>query len=302
MTLPPDQPDLAAPDQASPNQAPSHQAPPNQIMSALWNTRAGETWVAQQALLDRLFLAFEAPLASAARDAGARNVLDIGCGAGATTLAVARAIGPDGQCTGLDISVPLVDAARRRAAAEGLRTAQFIAGDAQGHAFAPDSFDAVVSRFGVMFFDQPDLAFANLRRAVRDGAGLTCIVWRSPAENPFMTAGERAAAPLLPQLVPADPEAPGQFAFADPDRVRNILAGGWRDVEIQPLDIPCTLSESDLQTYIMNMGRVGVLLPDLDDRTRATVAEALTCAFAPFMSDGVAHFTLACWVITARAG
>ncbi|MGH6615745.1 class I SAM-dependent methyltransferase [Sphingomonas sp.] len=284
----------------TPAPAPSDHRPPNQTQSELWNARAGATWVAQQAMLDRLLLPFEELLAETVRAGGARNVLDIGCGAGATTLAVARALAPDGQCTGLDISMPLVEAARRRAAQTNL-AAQFIAGDAQRHSVASGSFDWIVSRFGVMFFDQPERAFANLRSAVRDDAGLTMITWRDPAENPFMTAAEHAAAPLLPQLAPSDPDAPGQFAFADAQKVRRILETGWRDIDITPLDIACTLPAADLQTYIMTMGRVGALLPDLDDRTRAAVSAVLTSAFEPFVSDGTARFSLACWLVSARA-
>ncbi|MBD3832794.1 MAG: class I SAM-dependent methyltransferase [Brevundimonas sp.] len=275
--------------------------PPNQTQSALWNARGGEVWVEQQQLLDRLFLPFERLLADEVAAGGARNILDIGCGAGATTLAAARRLAPDGQCTGLDISAPLITAARRRAENEGLTNAHFIAGDAQGHDFAPNSFDAVISRFGVMFFDDPTEAFANLRRAVLDGGALTFIAWRGTAENPFMVAAEQASAPYLPKLEPREPSAPGQFAFADADRVRDILEPAWRDIDIQPLDVLCTLSADDLATYAARMGRVGQILPDLDKSTRTTVIDALKHAFQPFVADGVARFTAACWLVRARA-
>lgn len=274
---------------------------PNQTQSALWNSRGGEVWVEQQELLDRLFLPFERLLADAAASGAARNVLDIGCGAGATTLAVARRLAPQGQCTGLDISVPLITAARRRVEREGLANARFIAGDAQRHEFEPESFDAIISRFGVMFFDDPSSAFANLRKAVRPGADLTFIAWRSPGDNPFMAAAERAAAPFLPELAPRDPAAPGQFAFADADRVRRILETEWRDIDIQPLDVPCTLSADDLATYAVRMGRVGQMLPDLAEATRTTVIRAVTQAFEPYVTDGVARFNAACWRVHARA-
>ena len=275
--------------------------PPNQTQSALWNSRGGEVWVEQQQLLDRLFLPFERLLADEVAAGGARNILDIGCGAGATTLAAARRLAPEGQCTGLDISAPLITAARRRAETEGLTNTHFIAGDAQSHAFAPNSFDAVISRFGVMFFDDPAAAFANLRRAVRDGGDLTFIAWRGTVENPFMVAAEQASAPYLPKLEPREPSAPGQFAFADADRVRGILEPSWRDIDIQPLDVPCTLSADDLATYAARMGRVGQILPDLDEATRTRVIDAVNQAFAPFVADGVARFTAACWLVRARA-
>lgn len=274
---------------------------PNQSQSELWNSRGGEVWVEQQELLDRLFLPFERLLADGVASGEARNILDIGCGAGATTLAAARRLGSQGQCTGLDISVPLIAAARRRAEREGLANAQFIAGDAQRHVFEPESFDAVISRFGVMFFDDPVAAFANLRRAVRPGADLTFIAWRGAEDNPFMIAAERAAAPFLPELTPRDPAAPGQFAFADADRVRRILETEWRDIDIQPLDVPCTLSANDLAIYAARMGRVGQMMPDLDKTTQTTVIRAVNRAFAPYATDGVAAFTAACWHVHARA-
>lgn len=275
---------------------------PNQAQSDLWNSRGGEVWVEQQQLLDRLFLPFERLLSKAVAASGARSILDIGCGAGATTLAAARRLAPEGRCTGLDISAPLITAARRRAEAEGLTNAHFIAGDAQDHAFAPHSFDAVISRFGVMFFDDPTAAFANLRRAARDGGDLTFIAWRGMAENPFMVAAEQASAPYLPALAPREPAAPGQFAFADAQRIRDILKPEWSDIDIQPLDVPCTLSPDDLTTYAARMGRVGQMLPDLDEATRTTVMQAVNQAFEPFMIDGVARFTAACWLVRARAG
>src|SRR3546814_6067142 len=125
-----------------------------------------------------------------------------------------------------------------------------------------------------MFFDDPEVTFANLRRTGCAGAGLTAITWRDAADNPFMIAAERAAAPFLPQLTPRDPAEPGQFAFGDAGRVRRILAAHWQDINIEPLDVRCTLSGDDLNTYRLNMGRVGLLLPDLIDRTRVTVESA----------------------------
>src|SRR5262249_54018351 len=156
------------------------------------------------------------------------RVLDVGCGAGATTFAMARRLGAAGRCVGVDISEPLLTAAKAHASTKGARNADFLHADAQTHRFEPESFDAVISGFGVMFFEDPEVAFANLRRATRDSGKLAFVAWRSPAENPFMIAARRAAEPLLPNMPAADPNAPGQFAFADGERVRGILErSGW---------------------------------------------------------------------------
>ncbi|MBW8720333.1 MAG: class I SAM-dependent methyltransferase, partial [Variovorax paradoxus] len=167
--------------------------------AALWNGRGGRAWVDAQESLDQLFAPFENLLVDEARAASAQRVLDVGCGTGATTLAIAGVLGAAGHCVGADISEPMIAAARVRAERAGI-PASFICGDVQRHAFEPASFDLVVSRFGVMFFDSPVQAFANLRHAAKDGAMLRAIAWRSAAENPFMTTAERAAAPLLPNL------------------------------------------------------------------------------------------------------
>lgn len=273
----------------------------NEAQARHWNAHAGEVWVEQQEMLDRLFRPFERELVQAVEQCGAADVLDVGCGAGATTLAVARRLEGRGRCTGVDISVPLIDAARRRAATAGLENCRFIAADAQQHAFERGAFDAVISRFGVMFFADPVAAFANLGRAARPDAGLTFIAWRGVEENPFMTTAERTAAPLLPELAARDPAAPGQFAFADAERVRGILtAAGWRDIDIGPLDIACTLSAEDLDAYAARMGPVGALLPDLDDGRRSRIVAAVRQAFEAYVTAGVAHITAACWLVRAR--
>jgi SAM-dependent methyltransferase len=275
---------------------------PNRDQAVLWNDASGRTWVEMQEVLDRMLAPFEAPLADAAFPGTGGRVLDIGCGAGATTLSMARRLGPTGLCLGVDISGPLVAAAKARAAAEGLGSAAFVQADAQTYGFEPADFDAVISRFGVMFFDDPEAAFANIRRGARPKAKLAFVAWRSPAENPFMITAVFAAAPFLPPFPVPDPGAPGQFGFADGDRVQRILdASGWTDIEVRPLDVPSTVSEADLLAYATRLGPVGLALRDADEPTRARTAEAVRAAFEPYVQDGVARFTAACWLVTARA-
>ncbi|WP_374011271.1 class I SAM-dependent methyltransferase [Massilia sp. Se16.2.3] len=186
----------------------------------LWNGSAGQAWADLQVLLDGMYRPFE-PLLAAAVQGSDRRILDVGCGAGATTLALARRAGAGASCMGVDIAQPLIDLAWARAANEELRV-DFACADAGSYPFEPGSMDLIVSRFGLMFFDDPVAAFTNLRRAARPGGRLDAIVWRSPDENPFMTAAERAAQDLL-SLPARDPSGPGQFAFARRERVARIL-------------------------------------------------------------------------------
>jgi ubiquinone/menaquinone biosynthesis C-methylase UbiE len=194
----------------------------------------------------QLFKPFEDLLVEAVVAASAARVLDTGCGTGSTTLALARRLGSNGRCVGIDISDAMIAAARDRAERSGT-SASFIRADAQVHAFEPASFDMIISRFGVMFFADSIRAFASLWRAARDNAALRFIAWRSAAENPFMTTAERAAAPLFPNIPARHPGAPGQFAFADQHHVSGILkASGWAEIDIQPIDVACTMPEKEL--------------------------------------------------------
>lgn len=180
------------------------------------NGPAGRAWVDTQAAIDQMLKPFEDLLVEglSARGAIPQEVLDVGCGTGSTTLAMAQRIGPGDCSTGVDLSAPMIAAACAQADREGI-AARFIHADPQTRAFEPGSFDRIISRFGVMFFEDPIRAFVNLRGTARDGADPQCIAWRSPAEDLFMTTAERAAAPLLPSLPARRPDAPGQFAFAD---------------------------------------------------------------------------------------
>jgi SAM-dependent methyltransferase len=267
----------------------------------LWNGPAGNAWVDAQQTLDQLFSPLEKLLVEMACAAPAGRVLDVGCGTGGTTLAIARALGAGAECTGIDISEPMIAAARSRAAREGLPT-HFICANAQTHAFEPASFDGIVSRLGVMFFDDPVRAFANLRHAAKDGAGLSFIAWRSTAENPFMTTAERAASPLLPNLPPRVPGAPGQFAFADGQRMQAILEeSGWSGIDIQPVDLPCTMPEKDLLGYLSRLGPVGIALLQVDEETRARVIDTVRAAFEPFVHGDKVRLTAACWLVRGHA-
>lgn len=273
--------------------------PAGDRQAALWNGVAGRAWVDTQESLDRMFKPFEDLLVDAVSSAGGRRVLDVGCGTGSTTLAIARRLGASGHCVGIDLSEPMIAAARARAAQEG-SPARFVCADAQAHAFEAADFDTIVSRFGVMFFGDAVGAFANLRRASREGARLRAVAWRSAAENPFMTTAERAAAPLLPRLPARAPDAPGQFAFADPRRIERILdASGWADVGIEPIDVACTLPEPALLPYLSRLGPVGLALHDADDDTRARVIATVRAAFEPYVHGAEVRFVAACWSVGA---
>lgn len=269
--------------------------------AGLWNGGAGHAWVEEQELVDRMFGPIEDLLLEAVAPGQALRALDVGCGTGGTTLALARRLGPGARCTGIDISAPMVEAARRRAANAGAGL-DFVCADAARHAFVPGSFDLVVSRFGVMFFDDPAAAFARLRRAARAGGELRFVAWRGAEENAFMTAAERAARPLLPDLPRRAPDEAGQFGLAREARVRDVLAqAGWEHVGCVPVDLPCAFPEAELDGYLARMGPVGRALETAGGALRERVLARVRTAFDPWVAAGAVRFTAACWLVTARA-
>jgi ubiquinone/menaquinone biosynthesis C-methylase UbiE len=270
-------------------------------MAAYWD-RAGKVWVEQQALLDRLYQPIAEAVVERASLANGEQVLDIGCGAGATTFAAAWRTGPTGRAVGADISNALLEEARRRAGQDGIEGVEFLHADAQTYGFEP-SYDALVSRFGVMFFPDPVAAFANLRRAAKPGRGLTFASWRGLEDNAISQVPLTAAAPFLPATTTVfEKDAPGRFGLADPDRTRRILEeAGWRDVSIEPLDEPTPVTFDELMTMSLRVGPLNPALAKADEALRGRVREAVAKALEPYVENGFARMNSACWLVSAKA-
>jgi SAM-dependent methyltransferase len=277
----------------------------NAAQAEYWNNAGGGPWVALQTLLDWQL----APLMRAAlarlRPATGERIVDVGCGCGATSLELAAAVGSSGSVLGADISAPMLAVARRRAEEAGLAQARFEVADAQTFAFEPQAADAVFSRFGVMFFADPAAAFANLRAAVKPGGRLAFVCWRSPGENPWMTAPAAAALAQLPPQptppLPADPNAPGPFGLQDGARTKGLLeSAGWSDVAVTPHDERIgSRNLDDAMTLAMSIGPLGSYLranPEHREAAAGAVRDTLAAWNGP---DGVLAPS-ATWIVTAR--
>jgi len=272
-----------------------------------WNGATGARWVDNQERLDRILAPYgDAALAAAAAKPG-EAVLDIGCGAGVTTLALAASVQPGGRIVGVDISEPLIARARERAAAAALPI-DFRLEDA-GRAVLPDAaFDLLFSRFGVMFFDAPADAFRHMRAALKPGGRLAFICWRSAAENDWARLPIAALRGIVP-IPEANPEAPGPYAFGNRARVEAILAdAGFTDVEIRPFDAPLIYgigasreaALDDAFDYMMQIGTLPRLLAGKPDDMRARAMAAVREALATRVGDAGVVIEGAAWVVTAR--
>jgi SAM-dependent methyltransferase len=232
------------------------------------------------------------------------HMLDIGCGGGESVLDVARAVAPDGTVMGIDLSAAVLAFARR--AAKDCERARFIQADAQVFPFEPASFDAAFSRFGVMFFADPTEAFINIRRSLRPNGRLAFVCWRALQENPLDILPLKAASAHLPPQITAnltaqDPDAPGPFAFANPDRVRTILeSAGFGDITISAHDDLVGCGDVDEMLAVCSrVGALGKILrenPELRTAALPAVRSALAANDGP---DGV-RLNAATWIVTAR--
>ncbi|MEM6762017.1 MAG: class I SAM-dependent methyltransferase [Pseudomonadota bacterium] len=268
-----------------------------------WTGATGDRWLATERITERLFKGLTQRLCALLPELQRppAHVLDVGCGTGATTVALACALGGRAEVTGIDIAPALVNFAAKRAR-EKNSVARFLVGNAATHPFEPARFDLIVSRFGVMFFDDPVAAFAHLGNASVPGAELALMVWRSQEENSFMTIAAKAVLPILPEgTLPEPSGVNGPFAFSDVDKVRSILMdAGWSDIDAIPVDVSMSMAAKDLEPAFTQFGPLGSIFESLDDDLKAAVLPAVHAAFQPHIKGDDAHFTAACQIIRGR--
>jgi SAM-dependent methyltransferase len=277
---------------------------PNGDQAAYWNEQAGPRWVAMQRDLDAQLEPFGIFVVGKLGLRSGDRVVDVGCGAGATSLMLAERVRP-GQVVGIDISGPLLERARQRG--EGIENLRFENADAQSFAFAPASHDAVFSRFGVMFFADPTAAFRNLRTALRTGGKLGFVCWRAMRDNPSFMLPLQAALPFLPEPPqPPDPGAPGPFAFADEGRIREVLQrADYGDIDIAPHDTDLVFAgRSDIEGAVelaLQVGPLGRALSAVSQTTQARVRAAVRDAFVPHHTPSGVTLPASTWIVTARS-
>ncbi len=277
--------------------------PANAQQAEYWNGPGGRHWLERQVMQDALLAPVSRIVLAAAKARPGERVIDIGCGCGDTSLTLAQAVGPSGHVLGLDLSEAMLSRASERTP-PGL-AAQFIAADATTYAFAANSADLLFSRFGVMFFADPKLSFANMRKALKPSGRLVFACWREAKRNPWLILPLRAAIQHLPLLPEVGPEDPGPFSFANEARVRAILAGaGFHDATLTPheleLDIACGGGLDGAVDSALAIGPASRALEGQPEDLRAAATQAIRAALAVHLRDGRVPLGGAIWIVEAR--
>jgi SAM-dependent methyltransferase len=269
-----------------------------------WNGPTGQRWVKLQKRIDEIFRPFTQAALQRLVPLPGERVVDIGCGAGDTTLTLADKVQAHGFVFGVDVSRPLLQRAAARAAITPEYPVRFVEADAALHPFEPASYDALFSRFGVMFFTDPAAAFGNLRRALRSGGRLVFCCWRDRRENPWATIPVKATREHLSELPPPPgPEEPGPFSFADTSRVRRILdAAGFVDLALDPFDPSLAYGDEarDAADILTQLGPAASVLQDHPEALRAAVADTLARMLEPYRQPSGIRLPAATWIVRAR--
>ncbi len=272
-----------------------------------WNGKSGERWVANQIRLDAMLEVFGNAAIETAAPAPGEHVLDIGCGAGTSSISLATHVSPQGHVLGVDISEPLLRRAQERIPSDALIT--FRLADASHVELPEHGFDLLFSRFGVMFFDDPEAAFTHMRRALKQGGRLAFVCWRGASENDWVRLPMGATRDIVPPSPPPNPDAPGPFSFGDRNRIESILtAAGFAEVVIAPFDklIPFGRGDTreaaidDALEMTFQVGPLSRLLADQSDDVRAHALAAVRAAFAACPGERSILLDGAAWIVTAQ--
>jgi ubiquinone/menaquinone biosynthesis C-methylase UbiE len=270
---------------------------------AEWNGAMGQRWVVMQQAIDRIVAPFgDAALKHAAPQPGER-VIDVGCGCGETSLAIARIVGKTGAVLGIDVSTPMLEVAHSRAAQLDCVQLAFREGDASVVGL-PAGTDLLFSRFGVMFFSQPTRAFSHMRGSLRSGGRCVFVSWRTPGDNPWAMvplAAARRAMGVVSQA--SDPYAPGPFAFAEETRVRAILSGaGFSEVDLQRTEVPVSLGATPRAAaeVAAQVGAVARFVREVGAQHSQVIIAAVESALEPHAAaDGHVSLSGSTWIVSA---
>ncbi|GIQ72549.1 class I SAM-dependent methyltransferase [Bradyrhizobium sp. RD5-C2] len=278
--------------------------PQNADQIAYWNGPGGQRWASRQAAQDIVLQPVLDLLIDRAAPKAGERIVDVGCGSGASTNGFANKVGPSGHVFGVDVSGPMLERARESTPKDAPVT--YALADATVYPFDPASFDLLASRFGVMFFADPAVSFANLHKALKPSGRLAFACWQEPRENPFFMAPLQAVYKHVPKLPQLGPDDPGPFSFASEARVNRILGeAGFAGVAMEPcrleFDVAIGRGIDAAVQSALEIGPASRALEGQPDDLRAAAVTSIREALTPFAKGDSVLLPGAIWIVTARA-
>jgi ubiquinone/menaquinone biosynthesis C-methylase UbiE len=269
---------------------------------AYWNGPGGQRWTDRQQMQDIMLAPIADILINRADVRTSERIVDIGCGCGAVAIALAEKVGPQGHVLGVDVSAPMLQRARQIAPKD--TPVDFVLADATVYPFELASADLLVSRFGVMFFSEPAVSFANMRKVLRPSGRLTFVCWREPRENPWLMTPLQAVYQHVPKLPQLGPEDSGPFSFASEPRVRRILTqAGFSNIAMQPhdlaLDIAIGRGLDAAVESALDIGPASRALEGQSAELREASRRSIREALVPFTTGQSVSLPAAIWIVTA---
>ena len=266
-----------------------------------WDGREGDHWVQHADRYDALSQRITPHLMRAAAIEAADRVLDVGCGCGLTTRTAARAASA-GSVVGMDLSAAMLQEAARRARAEGLANVRFEQGDVQVHTFSPAAFDLAMSRFGVMFFEDPVAAFANIASALHPGGRVVFTCWQDLARNDWIMVPASGALSYVPFPDLGPEGAPGPFSLADSDHTRRVLTeAGFEAIDINEIAEQMFLGDNaaDATEFLQGTGMARLLFEGVDSETERKAIDAVRDALEAHEQPEGIWLGSAAWLVAA---
>ena len=274
----------------------------NQEQREFWSDIKGDLWVTLQPRIDTMLATFGDKALDTLNPQSGERILEIGCGTGTTTLALGEQVGASGEILAADLSRPMLNKAIERANVSAEHSITFVEADAQVHNFPTAAFDAVYSRFGVMFFDNPVAAFRNIRKAVRPGGRMAYVCWADRKANPWIRIPAGAAKAFLDLPAPPPDDAPGQFSMENEHRVQQILHdAGWSDIGLERFTVNGSIGSNaaDAASFITKMGPMSEPFALADSDTQNKTLQVIEEALTPYSNDSGVTLGFSTWIVSA---
>ena len=274
----------------------------NQEQKEFWNEKKGEIWVSLESKIDKMLGPLGDQAIKILKPKVGEKILDIGCGTGSTSQTLSKLVGESGIITGIDISKPILNFAQKQKENKKIKNINFIQADAQNHQFSDLNFDAVFSRFGIMFFEDPISAFKNIKKSLSCNGRLTFVCWSKSEDNDWMNLSSNVASQFLELPPKANPKEPGPFALEDYFYIEEILIkSGWKNIKIKAYKENIVIGETldHAADFLSRMGPMSVPFENANEQTKEKVISALKECYSKYFTPKGVEFHFSSWIVSA---